>query len=71
MLHRQSAESLCAYKEDITRLRQQLDGANHDLAQTNRDRESLAKESDRLQDQLYNIKQENQVYLNTENLAES
>lgn len=46
-------------------MHQQLDETNDELAQTGRDRESLAQENDRLQEQLHRVKKENQVYLGT------
>ncbi|EMP27180.1 Testis-specific gene 10 protein [Chelonia mydas] len=58
---KQSTEALCICKEDITRLHQQLDETNDELAQTGRDRESLAQENDRLQEQLHRVKKENQI----------
>ncbi|XP_065447712.1 testis-specific gene 10 protein isoform X5 [Chrysemys picta bellii] len=58
---KQSTEALCICEEDITRLRQQLDETNDELAQTGRDRESLAQENDRLQEQLHRVKKENQI----------
>ncbi|XP_073208580.1 testis-specific gene 10 protein isoform X6 [Lepidochelys kempii] len=58
---KQSTEALCICKEDITRLRQQLDETNDELAQTGRDRESLAQENDKLQEQLHRVKKENQI----------
>lgn len=63
MLHRKSAEALCISEKDITSLRQQLQDTNKELAQTNKNRESLAQENDRLQEHLSNIEEENQVYL--------
>lgn len=63
LLHRKSSEALCICEKDITSLRQQLQETNKELAQTNKNRESLAQENDRLQEHLSNIKQENQVYL--------
>ncbi|XP_065447701.1 testis-specific gene 10 protein isoform X3 [Chrysemys picta bellii] len=67
---KQSTEALCICEEDITRLRQQLDETNDELAQTGRDRESLAQENDRLQEQLHRVKKENQERENCE-LSES
>nr|XP_048714190.1 testis-specific gene 10 protein isoform X3 [Caretta caretta] len=58
---KQSTEALCICKEDITRLHQQLDETNDELAQTGRDRESLAQENDKLQEQLHRVKKENQI----------
>ncbi|XP_039375718.1 testis-specific gene 10 protein isoform X1 [Mauremys reevesii] len=58
---KQSTEALCICEEDITRLHQQLDETNDELAQTGRDRESLAQENDRLQEQLHRVKKENQI----------
>ncbi|KAM6341361.1 LOW QUALITY PROTEIN: testis-specific gene 10 protein [Podargus strigoides] len=56
-----SAEALCICEKDITSLQQQLQETNRELAQTKKNRESLAQENDRLKKQLSNIKQENQV----------
>ncbi|KFQ74717.1 Testis-specific 10, partial [Phoenicopterus ruber ruber] len=58
---KKSAEALCICEKDITSLHQQLQETNKELAQTNKNRESLAQENDRLQEHLSNIKQENQV----------
>jgi len=69
LLHRKSTEALCVCEKDIIRLRQQLQETNKELAQTNKNRESLAQEKDRLQEHLSNIKQENQVYLYREPLT--
>ncbi|XP_053912195.1 testis-specific gene 10 protein isoform X1 [Cuculus canorus] len=63
------AEALCAHEKDIASLHQQLQNANEELAQANKDRESLAQENGRLQEHLSNIKQENQVYLDGEPLT--
>lgn len=69
LLHRKSAEALCTCEKDITSLHQQLQETNKELVQTNKNRESLAQENDRLQEHLSNIKQENQVYLYREPLT--
>ncbi|XP_009576495.1 PREDICTED: testis-specific gene 10 protein, partial [Fulmarus glacialis] len=58
---KKSAEALCICEKDITSLHQQLQETNRELAETNKNRESLAQENDRLQEHLSNIKQENQV----------
>lgn len=63
MLHRKSTEALCVCEKDITSLHQQLQEINKELAQTNKNRESLAQETDRLQEHLSKVKEENQVYL--------
>ncbi|XP_069626150.1 testis-specific gene 10 protein isoform X3 [Haliaeetus albicilla] len=58
---KKSAEALCTCEKDITSLHQQLQETNKELVQTNKNRESLAQENDRLQEHLSNIKQENQA----------
>ncbi|XP_074913718.1 testis-specific gene 10 protein isoform X3 [Buteo buteo] len=58
---KKSAEALCNCEKDITSLHQQLQETNKELVQTNKNRESLAQENDRLQERLSNIKQENQA----------
>ncbi|KFV94883.1 Testis-specific 10, partial [Eurypyga helias] len=58
---KKSAEALCICEKDITSLHQQLQETIKELEQTNKNRESLAQENDRLQEHLSNIKQENQV----------
>ncbi|NXL48631.1 TSG10 protein, partial [Podilymbus podiceps] len=58
---KKSTEALCICEKDITSLHQQLQETNKELTQTNKNRESLAQENDRLQEHLSNIKQENQV----------
>ncbi|GAB0178887.1 testis-specific gene 10 protein [Grus japonensis] len=58
---KKSAEALCICEKDITTLHQQLQETTKELAQTNKNKESLAQENDRLQEHLYNMKQENQI----------
>ncbi|XP_054829467.1 testis-specific gene 10 protein [Eublepharis macularius] len=64
-----SAEALRICEQDITRLHHMLDDANTELTQTGKCRESLALENERLQEQLYDSKQENQILL--QKLADS
>ncbi|XP_048351455.1 testis-specific gene 10 protein isoform X3 [Sphaerodactylus townsendi] len=56
-----SAEALHICEQDITRLRNMLEDANSELTQTRRCRESLAQENERLQEQIYDNKQDNQI----------
>uniref|UniRef100_A0A8C4XSX3 Testis specific 10 n=1 Tax=Falco tinnunculus TaxID=100819 RepID=A0A8C4XSX3_FALTI len=56
-----SAEALCICEKEINCLHQQLQETNKELAQTNKNRESLVQENDRLQEHLSNTKQELQV----------
>ncbi|XP_030057256.1 testis-specific gene 10 protein isoform X2 [Microcaecilia unicolor] len=58
---KQAKETICIQEEDISRLCQQLDETNDELARTGRDKESIVKENDRLQDQLSKSKLENQT----------
>uniref|UniRef100_A0A8B9EYI7 Testis specific 10 n=1 Tax=Amazona collaria TaxID=241587 RepID=A0A8B9EYI7_9PSIT len=58
---KKSSEALCICEKDITTLDQQLQETTKELAQANKNRESLAQENDRLQVHLSSIKQENQV----------
>ncbi|KAM6419819.1 LOW QUALITY PROTEIN: testis-specific gene 10 protein [Pluvialis apricaria] len=58
---KKSSEAVCICEKDYTSWRQQLQETNKELAKTNKNRESLAQENDRLQGHLSNIKQENQV----------
>ncbi|KAM9301069.1 LOW QUALITY PROTEIN: testis-specific gene 10 protein [Morus bassanus] len=68
---KKSAEALCICEKDITSLHQQLQETNRELAQTDKNTESLAQKNDRLQDHLSNIKQENQcLYQEKDGIAE-
>ncbi|XP_027669208.1 testis-specific gene 10 protein [Falco cherrug] len=58
---KKSAEALCICEKEINCLHQQLQETNKELAQTNKNRESLVQENDRLQEHLSNTKQELQV----------
>ncbi|XP_029460633.1 testis-specific gene 10 protein [Rhinatrema bivittatum] len=54
-------ETISIQEEDIARLCRQLDETNDELARTGRDKESIMKDNDRLQDQLSKGKLENQT----------
>ncbi|XP_077199595.1 testis-specific gene 10 protein isoform X2 [Paroedura picta] len=56
-----SAEALRICEQDITKLHNMLDDVNTELTQTGKCREALARETDILQEQLYDSKQENQI----------
>ncbi|XP_061233908.1 testis-specific gene 10 protein isoform X1 [Neopsephotus bourkii] len=58
---KKSSEALCICEKDTTTLDQQLQETTKELAQANKNRESLAQENDRLQEHLSSIKQEIQV----------
>ncbi|EPQ05319.1 Testis-specific protein 10 protein [Myotis brandtii] len=59
--NRQSTEVLIKRKQDISRMRRQLDETNDELAQIARKREILARKNDNLQEQFSKAKKENKA----------
>ncbi|KAK1329356.1 hypothetical protein QTO34_011540 [Cnephaeus nilssonii] len=67
---RQSTEALIKCKQDISRMRQQLDETNDKLTQIARKREILARENDNLQEQFSKAKKENKESENWQKMGQ-